>query len=160
MRLNISFPVQLRQVQFLPCAGRQRGAQFHLQCRHQFCAAGEYLRHDCARGFRFAPARVAGCALHVKSVRATFPSFSRRGWSRHQNKSARSHLIGANGVVKIEPRSAPYLLKLRTAPSAPKRNGAIHFDGAATPPWKGGECRPRHRLLSMTTLCAKVGRLC
>ena len=31
----------------------------------------------------------------------------------------------SGGAVRNEPRSAPYLLKLLTAPSAPLRNGAI-----------------------------------
>src|SRR6516162_2739315 len=54
-------------------------------------------------------------ALHIKSVQATFPSFSRRG-------DRAIHIVrtrGRGGYVRTAKRS--FLLKLLTAPSAPAK---------------------------------------
>jgi hypothetical protein len=55
-------------------------------------------------------------------------------------RSREATLTRAAGVVIQESRSAPYLLNLLTTPAAPRRNRTIFVGGAASPPWKGGEC--------------------
>jgi hypothetical protein len=55
-------------------------------------------------------------------------------------------LCGANGVVKIEPQSAPYFVEVTNRPVCAKSGRGRLIDGAATPPWKGGECRHRRRM--------------
>jgi len=61
----------------------------------------------------------------------TFPAFPRRGARANQT------LDREGGAVGKETRSAPYLLKLLTAPSAPKRN--VTFLLVAQPPRLGKE---------------------
>jgi hypothetical protein len=66
-----------------------------------------------------------------KVVEMDIPLLSKEGCPSHQT------LDCEGGVVTHEPRSAPYLLKLITTPSAPLRKGIILL--MAQPPLPGKE---------------------
>src|SRR5262249_12013604 len=70
------------------------------------------------------PPRFAG--LLLIGIRRIFPSFSRRGVRDLQTDVAKPPFVGANGVVKIEPRSAPYFLEVTNHPvCAAKERGHL-----------------------------------
>ena len=72
----------------------------------------------------------------------TFPAFPRRGARANQT------LDREGGAVGKETRSAPYLLKLLTAPSAPKGTGPF-YNGRSLPALE------RRGMSTSTTFCAK-----
>ena len=76
-------------------------------------------------------------AWYIKSFQAVFPSFSRRGVRDNKTKRGEATLCGANGVVKIESRSAPYFVEVTNHPVCAARNGAISL--VAQPPLLGKE---------------------
>src|SRR5215813_5922905 len=53
--------------------------------------------------------------------------------------SLRGILIRAAGLVFQEPRSAPFLLGVKNHPVCAAKERDQFINGAATPPWKGGE---------------------
>jgi len=64
-------------------------------------------------------------------------------------KRREATLFGANGVVKIEPQSAPYFVEVTNRPVCASKGTGRLFDGAATPPWK------RRGMSLDATFCAK-----
>src|SRR5215471_663285 len=69
----------------------------------------------------------------LKLVTQSFPSFPRRGGAKRRG--------GYESCVATldMPRSAPYLFEFANHPVCASTERDRLIDGAATPPWKGGE---------------------
>jgi hypothetical protein len=67
----------------------------------------------------------------MHSSRQSFPAFPRKGVRDHKLNVAKRSIMGADGVVKHEPRSAQIFSSLVTIPSAPPKERDFLFDGAA-----------------------------
>jgi hypothetical protein len=79
----------------------------------------------CRRRLQPARPRSGGCTF--------CNTLSKEGWTRPQENAAKPFLIGADGVVRIEPRSAPNFSNLSTTPSA-RSKVASRFFLIAPPP--------------------------
>src|SRR6058998_4384750 len=76
------------------------------------------------------------CSKRGKQNEPEFPSLDKEGWLRPLKKCREASIAGADGVVgsshrlsEVEP----------TTPAAPPKERDRLFDGAATPPFQGGE---------------------
>jgi hypothetical protein len=64
---------------------------------------------------------------------------------------AKPPCLGADGVVMNESRSAPFgFVELDNHPACAAKEREHFLDGAATPPWKGGESSLPPQILSWT----------
>src|SRR5262245_18790032 len=77
------------------------------------------------------------CIVNMKLARVYSPP-REEGWLRHQWK-LRSHRSAADGVVSSAKSSGLKRFAEPTTPAAPFGTDSF-FDGASTPPLRGGEC--------------------
>ena len=80
------------------------------------------------------------------------PLLCKEGWPSDQNVRTRGRARSASPIGRSinsgskEPRSAPYFVEVTNHPGCATKERHRFINGAATPPWKGGECRLIHEI--------------